>query len=91
MDTVSLILLVVVVGMALIACFLAIRLSVKKSSAVATTTPAGGATTPPATSVWKRVTTALEDVFSAQMIAVMAAFAALEFALWNSGWLPRPF
>ena len=37
------------------------------------------------------VTTTLQSVFSVQMIAVTAAFAALEFALWNSGWLPKMF
>ncbi len=37
------------------------------------------------------VPSALQSVFSVQMIVVMAAFAALEFALWNSGWLPRMF
>ena len=39
----------------------------------------------------KKIVQELQSVFSAQMLAVMAAFAALEFALWNSGWLPKMF
>src|SRR3989338_6087977 len=39
----------------------------------------------------KKIVQELQSVFSAQMLAVIAAFAALEFALWNSGWLPKMF
>ena len=88
MDTISLILLAVVVGMALIACFLAIVLIAKRSSTPTTTTPAGGATTPP---VWKKVTDGLRSMFSVQTLIVMSVFASFEFALWQTQWFPHLF
>lgn len=33
----------------------------------------------------------LQSAFSVQTFVVMAAFVALEFALWHSGWLPKMF
>lgn len=35
--------------------------------------------------------TAIQGAVSVQTFVVMAAFAALEFALWHSGWLPKMF
>ena len=88
MDTVLLTLVGVVGVLALIAGFLTIVLAVKKSLAAATTTPAGGATTPPA---WKKVTDALWSVFTVQTFALIAAFNALELALYSSNWFPYLF
>lgn len=55
------------------------------------TTPAGGATTPPATKTWKERTDALWSVLSGQTFAIVAAFAALELAVFSSGWFPYLF